>query len=191
MPETQAPILSEEIRPSRDIVAGHQAMTEFPGRPPWWKGRRGEWYVVAQSLLFALIAFGPHTAVGLPPWPAPASSIARTAGVVLLVLGTVLCGAAALHLGTNLTPLPHPKDDATLVTGGLYRLVRHPIYFGVLLLAFGWALFVQGWLTLGYAALLFVFFDIKSRKEEAWLMARFPEYAAYRRRVRKLVPFIY
>ena len=58
-------------------------------------------------------------------------------------------------------------------------------------LAFGWALFVQGWLTLGYAALLFAFFDIKSRKEEAWLLARFPDYARYRQRVRKLVPFLY
>ena len=42
-----------------------------------------------------------------------------------------------------------------------------------------------------WAALLLVFFDIKSRREEAWLVARFPAYADYRRRVRKLIPFIY
>ena len=42
-----------------------------------------------------------------------------------------------------------------------------------------------------WAALLVVFFDIKSRREEAWLAARFPAYADYRRRVRKLIPFIY
>ncbi len=160
-------------------------------RHPWWKGHRGEWYVAVQGLLFLLIAFGPRSAFGLSPWPQSAAGLTHAAGLALLALGFAVCAVAALHLGNNLTPLPHPKDDATLVTGGLYRLVRHPIYFGVLLLAFGWALFVQGWLTLGYAALLFVFFDIKSRKEEAWLTARFPEYAAYRRRVRKLVPFIY
>lgn len=160
-------------------------------RHPWWKGHRGEWYVVVQGLLFLLIAFGPRSAFGLSPWPQSAAGLAHAAGLALLALGFAVCAVAALHLGNNLTPLPHPKDDATLVTGGLYRLVRHPIYFGVLLLALGWALFVQGWLTLGYAALLFVFFDIKSRKEEAWLTARFPEYAAYRQRVRKLVPFIY
>jgi protein-S-isoprenylcysteine O-methyltransferase Ste14 len=39
--------------------------------------------------------------------------------------------------------------------------------------------------------LLLVFFDIKSRREEAWLLARFPAYRDYRRRVRKLMPFIY
>ncbi|ATE62020.1 methyltransferase family protein [Thauera sinica] len=166
-------------------------MNDQPTRHPWWKGRRGEWYVAAQGLLFALVAFGPRSASGLPPWPEPAAALATAAGIGLLVLGAAICAAAALHLGSNLTPLPHPRDDATLVTTGLYRYVRHPIYCGVLLLAFGWALFVQGWLTLAYAALLFAFFDLKSRREETWLMARFPDYADYRRRVRRLIPFLY
>jgi len=166
-------------------------MTPSTQPGPRWKGQRGEWYVAAQGLLFLLVAFGPRSGFGLPSWPQAAAAWTQGAGLVLLALGAAVCAVAALHLGNNLTPLPHPKDNATLVTGGLYRHVRHPIYFGVLLLAFGWALFVQGWLTLGYAALLFVFFDVKSRREEAWLMARFPEYARYRERVRKLVPFIY
>jgi len=77
------------------------------------------------------------------------------------------------------------------VETGLYAWVRHPIYCGLILAALGWALFVQGWLTLVWAGLLLVFFDIKSRREEAWLMARFPGYAAYRQRVRKLIPYLY
>jgi protein-S-isoprenylcysteine O-methyltransferase Ste14 len=35
------------------------------------------------------------------------------------------------------------------------------------------------------------FFDLKARREEAWLLAAYPGYAAYRRRVRKLFPFVY
>lgn len=70
-------------------------------------------------------------------------------------------------------------------------LARHPIYGGVILLAFGWALWVQGTLTLLWALVLTVFFDVKSRREELWLIARFPAYADYRRRVCKLLPFIY
>lgn len=58
-------------------------------------------------------------------------------------------------------------------------------------MAFGWGLWVHGWLTLGYALLLFVFFDLKSSREERWLREKFPGYDAYRRRVRKLIPFIY
>ena len=59
------------------------------------------------------------------------------------------------------------------------------------MLAFGWAFVARGWLTLAYAAILLAFLDLKSAREERWLEARYPEYAAYRERVRKLIPFVY
>ncbi len=74
---------------------------------------------------------------------------------------------------------------------GVYAIVRHPIYSGGLVLAIGWAFRTQSWLTLGYVVLLFLFFDLKSRREEEWLTQRYPEYADYRKRVRKLIPFVY
>ena len=98
---------------------------------------------------------------------------------------------AAFQLGSNLTPLPRPKVDAKFVRSGLYRLVRHPIYFGVILLSVAWFLITQGELTLAYAGLIFLFFDIKSRKEEQWLVTTFPEYSDYQKHVRKLLPLIY
>jgi protein-S-isoprenylcysteine O-methyltransferase Ste14 len=49
----------------------------------------------------------------------------------------------------------------------------------------------HAWATLGYAILLLVFVDLKSRREERWLMAKFPGYTAYRRRVRRLIPYVY
>ena len=156
---------------------------------PWWTGRRGEWYVGLQFALFALVVFGPRGAA--IAWPAPLAAVARPAGIALILAGALIATAAVFKLGRNLTPLPHPKDDSTLVETGLYGWVRHPIYCGIILAAFGWALYVQGVLSLLWAALLVVFFDIKSRREEAWLAARFPAYADYRRRVRKLIPFIY
>jgi len=155
----------------------------------WWKGPRGEWYVVAQVILFVLILWGPRDVSGLN-WPI-SSTVSSSAGIALMALGLVLSIAASLHLGSNLTPLPHPKDDASFVASGPYRVVRHPMYGGVILLALGWAFHVEGLLTLIYALLTVLFFDIKTRREEAWLMRRFPEYEAYRRRVRRLIPFIY
>ena len=139
--------------------------------------------------LFALVVFGPRGAG--PAWSAARVARAEFAGIALIVAGAAISVAAVFKLGRNLTPLPHPKDDATLIETGLYGWVRHPIYCGLLLAAFGWALFVQGALTLVWALVLLVFFDIKSRREERWLLARFPAYADYRRRVRKLLPFIY
>ncbi len=157
----------------------------------WWKGSRGEWYVVAQFILFLLIAFGPRTLPGMPAWPPPWSAAASILGGLLIVIGGALALAGLLRLGPNLTPLPYPKDDATLVETGVYGLVRHPIYSGLILAALGWGLLVHGGLTLVYALLLFILFDLKSRKEEAWLRSKFPAYAAYQQRVRKLIPFVY
>ena len=158
---------------------------------PWWKGTRGEWYVVAQLGLFALVVFGPRTWPGLPAWAFPFTWLGWLAGGALIGIGGLLAVAGIVSLGTNLTPVPHPKDDATLVESGAYRVVRHPIYSGGLIAAFGWGLLVHGWLTLIYALILFMFFDVKSRREERWLVEKFADYSAYQKRVRKLIPFVY
>jgi protein-S-isoprenylcysteine O-methyltransferase Ste14 len=87
--------------------------------------------------------------------------------------------------------LPYPKEGTKLIEKGPFALVRHPIYSGGLVICLGWALYVQGWLTLGYVLVLFVFLDVKARREEKWLVERFPVYTNYQQRVRKLIPFIY
>ncbi|HEY5514016.1 MAG TPA: isoprenylcysteine carboxylmethyltransferase family protein [Geomonas sp.] len=160
-------------------------------RTTWWRGKRGEWYVAFQAVLFVLVVFGPQTLKGIPAWPHAARLPAFLLGGVLLLAGFLLACAGAACLGRNLTPLPHPKDDALLVETGAYRLVRHPIYGGIILMAYGWSLLAQSWLTLAYATVVLAFLDIKSRREERWLKEKFPGYDAYRKRVRKLIPFLY
>lgn len=158
---------------------------------PLWKGSRGEWYLVAQACLILLLAFGPRTARGVPAWSVPYTWIGTLAGGILLGTGIILAVSGVVCLGKNFTPLPSPKEHATLIIAGAYRLVRHPIYSGLTLSAFGWGMWLNSWLTFGYALLLFAFFDIKSRHEERLLAEKFPEYDAYRKRVRKLIPFVY
>ncbi len=158
---------------------------------PWWKGSRGEWYLVVQAGLFLLLIFGPRNWQGMPEWSPPYVRTGSVVGGILFLTGALLAVTGALNLGRNLTPLPRPKENAKLIVTGAYRLVRHPIYSGITFMAFGWALLLHSWLTVGYALLLFAFFDVKSRREERWLQEKFPEYAAYRRRVRKLIPFVY
>ena len=158
---------------------------------PWWKGARGEWLVVAQFVLIGLVFLGPRTVAGEPEWTIPFPRACMFVGVVLIALGAALMLAGARGLGRGLTAIPYPKQDASLVQTGPFALVRHPIYCGLFAASLGWALCVQGWLTLGYVLALFVLLDVKSRREETWLAAKFPEYAAYQRRVRKLIPFLY
>ncbi|MCC6190438.1 MAG: isoprenylcysteine carboxylmethyltransferase family protein [Anaerolineales bacterium] len=156
---------------------------------PWWKNGRGEWFVVAQMVLFGLIALAPLA--GAPGWPAPWGPAARFAGLSFGLAGGLLALAGIIALGRNLSALPYPKDDAELVERGPYRFVRHPIYGGLLLGAFGWGLLTNSFLTLALAAALLVLFELKTRREEAQLARRFPDYAGYRRRVRKFFPFLY
>jgi protein-S-isoprenylcysteine O-methyltransferase Ste14 len=155
------------------------------------KGRRGEWYLVGQAGLLLLLFFGPRSCQGVTAWGSPYARIGSLGGGVLILAGFFLAATGAANLGRNLTPLPRPKENATLIVSGAYRFVRHPIYSGITFMAFGWGLWLHSWLVIGYALLLFAFFDIKSRREERWLAEKFPEYAAYRKRVRKLVPFVY
>jgi protein-S-isoprenylcysteine O-methyltransferase Ste14 len=57
--------------------------------------------------------------------------------------------------------------------------------------ALGWLLVYPSALVLMYVLALFVFFEMKMRKEEIWLLEKFPAYAQYRHRVKKLIPWVY
>jgi protein-S-isoprenylcysteine O-methyltransferase Ste14 len=162
-----------------------------PGRPAWWRGERGEWLVVAQVVLMALVFFGPRTLSGSDDVPVFRSGVPWYAGAALVLGGTALLLAGIVRLGAGLTPLRFPNEEGVLVQSGPFALVRHPMYFGGLALAVGVALLTVGWLTWVYAAALFVLLDMKSRREERWLVEKFPEYRAYQQRVRKLLPFVY
>ena len=158
---------------------------------PLWKGPRGEWYLVVQGCLFLLLVFGPRTSRVVTEWDASYAWIGSVGGGALFLAGALLAATGAFNLGKNLTPLPAPKDNSALIVAGAYRLVRHPIYSGITFMAFGWGMWLNSWLTVGYALLLFAFFDVKSRYEERLLAEKFVGYASYRKQVRKLIPFIY
>ena len=158
---------------------------------PWWKGARGEWFVVIQDVLMLLVFVGPRTVSGGWEWSLAASRERQVVGAVLVAVGTAFLLAGLFRLGRALTPMPYPKSNAPLVQTGPFALVRHPIYSGGLVASLGIAVGVSGWLTWWYVAALFALVDSKSRWEERWLSEKFPEYRDYQRRVRKLVPFVY
>ena len=112
-------------------------------------------------------------------------------GAVLIGAGGVLAVRGIVDLGGNLTPFPKPRGGAGLVDTGAYGLVRHPIYGGLILGAFGWGLLTASPASLAGAAILLGFFDLKSRREEAWLVERLDGYERYRDRTRRLLPWLY
>lgn len=149
-------------------------------------GGRGEGWVLAQLCLFALLLFAPL--IG-PMWPARFAF--RVVGGTAAVIGVAVIAASAINLGRSLTPFPRPLPSAHLVTDGAYRLVRHPIYFGVLLTALGYALYSQSPLRVLLTLVLAVFFALKAEREEKWLSEQYADYPRYRARVKKLIPWIY
>jgi protein-S-isoprenylcysteine O-methyltransferase Ste14 len=150
-------------------------------------GSRGEGWVAIQFALFGAIA-----ATGLlgPAWEGTIRLVTSVIGGALIVAGLALAARGIFDLRAALTVLPHPRPDAELVQTGVYRLARHPIYGGLVTAAFGWGLLAASPASLVLAAVLLAFFELKSRREEVWLVERFPEYPAYRARTRRLIPWI-
>lgn len=151
-------------------------------RPAGPDGGRGEGWTVAQFALFAVLLVAPDAG---PRWPRALSLTGRLAGIALLAAGASLMLRGLRDLGPSFTPLPRPKDDAALVRAGVYGWVRHPIYLGAALTGFGWATLTANTTRLLLAGGLLALLDAKADREEAWLLARFPEYAAYRAEVKK------
>ena len=152
------------------------------------KQSRGELYVVVQAILLIALFFGPKDIFGL------STMLNQTLwwiGQILFYSGIVIAIWAAILLGPNLTPLPKPKPSGEFIQSGLYRFVRHPIYFGVILVCFGWAGIEQTLYTLVLAIILLIFFDLKSRQEEIWLTEKFSEYDVYKQNTKKLIPFLH
>jgi protein-S-isoprenylcysteine O-methyltransferase Ste14 len=144
--------------------------------------------VAIQFVLFVALALAGTLG---PAWGDPWLAIGRVVGAVLIGTGVVVAGLGLLGLRENLTAVPRPVADGRLIDTGVYGLVRHPIYSGIVLAAVGWGLVAASAAAVLVAVLLGVFFDLKSRREEAWLLAAYPAYADYGRRVRKLIPYLY
>jgi Putative protein-S-isoprenylcysteine methyltransferase len=154
-------------------------------------GPRGEGWVVAQLVLFSVIA-----AAGLRDlWGHESGSswgpVASLSGVAAIVVGGLVAGRGAWDLRASFSPFPRPVAGAPFIESGAYRQIRHPIYSGLVLGAMGWGTMTGSIVAIGTAGLLFLLFAGKSRREEAWLSAVHPEYGAYQRRTKRLIPWIY
>ena len=158
---------------------------------------RGRWSWWLIAMLFGVAAFeiGGHggrlSRLAMEPLWSRGVPI-DVAAIALAITGLVLMLWARVTLGSNWSGMVVFKENHELVTGGPYAIVRHPIYTGLLTMLLGNVLFfgVAGgrvWLVIA-----FVVFWLKSRDEERLMTRHFPdEYAAYRARVKALVPFVF
>jgi protein-S-isoprenylcysteine O-methyltransferase Ste14 len=116
--------------------------------------------------------------------------ILEAIGTVVFASGIALAIWARVHLGRNWGMPMTQKAEPELVTSGPYRLVRHPIYSGLLLAMLGTALAASliNWIAI---AILAAYFLCSASIEERNLKKTFPAaYPAYRARTKMLIPFV-
>jgi protein-S-isoprenylcysteine O-methyltransferase Ste14 len=154
-------------------------------------GPRGEGWVAGQFILLGLLVV-----LGLPGLRNLGSGgvigwMWSALGAGALMLGAWLVVRAFVDLGPSMTPLPRPRTDGRVVESGIYARLRHPIYAGLILGSLGWSALTRSPASLVVALALAAFLDAKARREEAWLLDRYPPYAAYRLRTKRFLPGLY
>jgi protein-S-isoprenylcysteine O-methyltransferase Ste14 len=140
-------------------------------------------YVIVQIALFAFFAAA-FFAGGRPLLP----DVVRVAAPLLLAVAAALVLAAVTIIGRHLRIQPAPGPDAPLVTHGVYRRFRHPMYTAVVVAVVGLFL-MRSTVAVGLvAAALVGFLHLKARHEESLLAARHPGYREYRARSWGVIP---
>ncbi len=116
--------------------------------------------------------------------------LAHPLGLALSAAGALFGLWAGLAFGwRKITVLPKLRRDATLITGGPYRWVRHPMYTAVLLFCAGFMLSPPAWWKAVLWLVLLAVVAEKSRMEERYLSQRFAAYANYRNRTGRFLPW--
>jgi protein-S-isoprenylcysteine O-methyltransferase Ste14 len=124
-------------------------------------------------------------------WPPAPSAWVTVAAALLLASAAVGLAALAINRPGNFNIRPELKSGAQLARSGIYRWIRHPMYGAVLLATLGLVLLdPRPWRFAAWLALLGVLL-VKAQREEHYLLQRFADYQAYRRRTWRLLPGIF
>ena len=108
----------------------------------------------------------------------------QAAAFLLMVAARITFGRRSFHAAANPT-------EGGLVTTGPYAYFRHPIYAAIIYFIWAGALSHLSWRALAYAELITAGAFVRMHIEEHLLSQKYPAYAAYKRRVKRVVPFIY
>jgi protein-S-isoprenylcysteine O-methyltransferase Ste14 len=152
---------------------------------------RGRWILAPVALLTLVLTWLPAYSDRRDLWTLDGDAV-RYLGLALLAVGSVLRVGPMFALGRRFTWPLATQEVHRLVTTGFYRFIRHPSYLGALLGGIGWVLVFRSGIGLLLIALLVPVLIGMIRAEEARLLSEFGEnYADYRRRTWRLLPFLY
>jgi protein-S-isoprenylcysteine O-methyltransferase Ste14 len=153
--------------------------------------RANRWVLVAFALIGLLSAYLPAYTDRNEIWTLDGDAI-RWLGVVLFAAGGALRIWPVFVLGRRFSGLVAIQPGHELVTSGVYGVIRHPSYLGLLANSLGWALAFRSGVGVLLTALIVPPLLARIRAEETLLRVQFDgEYDAYCTRTSRLIPGLY
>jgi len=145
---------------------------------------KGNLLVLGQFILLGFLILYPRSEVSYGSYAFLVTSVTA----VLVLDGVVILGLSFLALGKSLTAHPIPAKQGVLVTDGLYKFARHPIYTGVLALGAGMTLAGGLFPHILFFVALVILLNYKASFEEQLLRARYEGYASYAVKTGRFLP---
>jgi protein-S-isoprenylcysteine O-methyltransferase Ste14 len=153
--------------------------------------RSNRWVVIAFTVIGLLLGLLPAYTDRLGFWTIDGDTT-RWLGIALYLIGGAIRLWPVFVLGHRFSGLVAIQRDHTLVTNGIYSVIRHPSYLGLLLNSLGWVLAFRSAVGVLLVATLIPLLTARMRSEEALLLTQFgDEYESYRRRTSRLLPGLY
>jgi protein-S-isoprenylcysteine O-methyltransferase Ste14 len=120
------------------------------------------------------------------------SNTVQLIGTIVVVTGVIVAIIARSTLAKNWSGNIEIKVKHELITTGIYRLIRHPIYAGILSMSLGTLLFTANISSLLLFLIMLIFLILKLKEEEEVLMKHFPnKYHKYQEETYALIPYLW
>ena len=105
-------------------------------------------------------------------------------GFLIIFIASIIMIMAIKDLGSNLSPLPRPINNGNLITSGIYRFMRHPMYYSLILISFGVFITKLTFYYLFLTTILALIIKFKIILEEQYLNNKFKNYFHYKDKVK-------
>ena len=112
------------------------------------------------------------------------SPLSYLVGFLVIINSFIILLVAIKDLGRNLSPFPRPLNNSDLVTKGIYRFTRHPMYYSLIFISFGFFITKLSIYYLFLSISLFLIFKFKIALEEQYLKNKFKNYSIYKNEVK-------
>ena len=105
-------------------------------------------------------------------------------GFLIIIIALIIMLVAIKDLGSNLSPFPRPINNSNLVTTGIYRFTRHPMYYSLIFISFGVFIIKLSIYYLFLSISLGLIIKLKIALEEQYLNNKFKNYLLYKNQVK-------